>query len=70
MKKVFYEENCTIEFLTTIDDLSLIVVHEFDEKAEEHITLLTQFYDFDVEYLIKYYQEKCDSIEDMKTLFI
>lgn len=70
MKQVFMEENKTIEFIVTDDDNSLIVIHEFDEKAEEQVTLLTQYYDFDIEYLIKYYQEKCNSIDDMKTLFI
>lgn len=70
MKQVFMEENKTIEFIVTDDDNSLIVIHEFDEKAKEQVTLLTQYYDFDIEYLIKYYQEKCNSIDDMKTLFI
>lgn len=65
IKKQFFENNKTIEFIVTDDDNSLIVVT--NELGQ--VTLLTQYYDFDMDYLIKFYKECCDSIEDMMVLF-
>lgn len=66
MKQTFKEGARIIEFILTDNDETVISITD----SNGQVTLLTQFYDFDIEYLIKYYQECCNSIDDMKTLFI
>lgn len=57
MIKTFFEENKTIEFIETVDNNSLIRILDYSKKSVMAETLITSFYDFDLQSLINFYKQ-------------
>lgn len=55
--KTFVEENKTIEFIKTIDDETLISIHDYSDGYEKLYWIL-DYITYDIEYVIDLYKQK------------